>query len=137
MCNYKYCFQDVMIKWPGIVQNLWSFFKYSADNIRRNETISSCGKVDWDGTDPIPVFVIGDPVCPSLSFSRSNFRVVAKNQEKRSSAKNDLVKVLHLVHWKPVLDACNMLWFWTRSCVVMKNGQTFFENLAVFTAQNF
>ena len=131
-----------MIKWPGIVQKLWNFFKYSADKICGNETIPSCGKVNWEGTDPIPVFVISDPACPSLSFSWSNFWVVAKNQEKPSSATNYLVKVFHLVRihlvlWKPVLDACNVLWFWTLSCAVRKYGQIFFENLAVFTAQNF
>ena len=35
-----------MIKWPGIVQKLWNFFKYSADKICGNETIPSCGKVN-------------------------------------------------------------------------------------------
>ena len=32
-----------------------------------NET--SCGKVDWEGTDPISVFLLGDPVYPLLPLS--------------------------------------------------------------------
>ena len=68
----------------------------------RNETIPSCGKVHWEGTDLIPVFLLVVPVYLSLSFSWSSFLVVAKMQEKCSSDINFLVHVsqlrIHLVY---------------------------------------
>ena len=68
LCHYKYCFQDVMTKWPGSVYDLWFFLNSSINKMFRNETISSCVKVGSESTDPIPVFLFGDPVYPSVPF---------------------------------------------------------------------
>ena len=58
-------------------------------------------------TNPIPVFLLGDSVYPLPPFE-----MVVKIHDKKPAAKTCLVHVsqiwIHLAHWKPVLNACNV-----------------------------
>ena len=95
------------MKYPRSVHDS-RIFNYSFNKID-NTTVRK-------DTDPIPVFLFGDSTYPLLPFIMTEFSGGSNIQEKRSSAINGLVHVsqlrIHLVHWKLVLDAYNVLWIW-------------------------
>ena len=43
-------------------------FNPSVNKMLQNETIPPCEKVLVEGTNPIPIFFLGDPAYPSLLF---------------------------------------------------------------------
>ena len=76
----------------------------------------------WKGTipqsespfDPIYVFLFRDSAYPLFPFIMTKFSGVENIEDQSSSVINGLMHVsqsrIHLVHWKPVLDAHNVLW---------------------------
>ena len=61
VCDYKCCFQNVVVKWPDSVHGAEIFLNSSINGLLRNRIIQSCEKILVEGKDPAPVFLSGDP----------------------------------------------------------------------------
>ena len=89
---------------------------------------SSVNEMLWKETIPqsespsnsIQVFLFGDSAYPLFPFIMKEFWGGGNNQDQSSSVINGLLHVsqlrIHLVHWKPVLDAHNILWILIYPC---------------------
>ena len=73
VCDYKYCFQDIVVKWTGSVHDARIFLNFSIIGMPRNRIIPPCEKILVEGRDPAPVFLLGDPAYPPLPFLMKEF----------------------------------------------------------------
>ena len=72
-CDYRYCFTDVGIKWPGSVHDSRIFCNSKINEMLRNGSIPSLPKVLVPDTDPVPICVLGDPAYPLLPYKMKEF----------------------------------------------------------------
>ena len=61
LCDYRYCFLDVVVKWPGSIHDSRIFLCSTVSNMLRNQVIPICEKVIVDGKISVPVCNLGDP----------------------------------------------------------------------------
>lgn len=73
MCDYRYCFTDVVVKWPGSVHGARIFGNSTINKLFREHRISQCLKRIVDEEDPVPVCILGDPAYPLLPFVMKEF----------------------------------------------------------------
>ena len=66
LCDYKYCFTDVVIKWPGSVHDARMFYNSRLNEMLQNDMIAPLYTTLVPGTVPVPVCILGDPAYPLL-----------------------------------------------------------------------
>ena len=62
--DYKYCFTDVMIKWPGSVYDVRMFSTSTLSNNIPNGSIPRCEKIIVEGEPAVSIFLLRDPAYP-------------------------------------------------------------------------
>ena len=66
--DYRYCFLDVVVKWPGRVHDSRIFLQSDLNRKLRNKFVPSCQKLIIEGEMKVPIFILGDPGYPLLPF---------------------------------------------------------------------
>ena len=84
VADLRYCFTDVLIKWPGSVHDAQIFSNSSLNQQFRDGAIPSFEKVIVQNEPPVPICLLRDPAYPQFPFLMKEFMNGGKTKVKHS-----------------------------------------------------
>ena len=76
LCDYRYVFTDVVIRWLGSVNDSRIFTNFNLNKNLKDGVISSCAKIIVEGEDAVPVCILGDAAYPLLPYLIKEFPAI-------------------------------------------------------------
>ena len=83
LCDYRYCFLDVVVKWPGSVHDSRIFLQSNINQKLQNKFVPSCEKQIVESKMKVSICILGDTAYPLLPFLMKEYPKGGKDEREQ------------------------------------------------------